>query len=338
MNELLAGKNILFLSPSFFNYEKRIAIKMEELGSKVRTYDERSVASALGRAFLKVNPGIFKIKSDKYYNRIIKENKRIEFDYILIIKCDMPSEGILKKFKLSFPNAKMCLYMWDSVDNIPGIKNKIKYFDYASSFDQDDCKAGLGLAFRPLFYTDEFVKKESDGSQDIYDVAFLGTIHSDRYRVLKEIEALVKKEGLRYYSFYYLQSKFIYYYYKLTKKSFRNTGMEDFSYGKKNHEQIVGLIEASKVIIDIQHPAQTGLTMRTFEMIGLQKKMITTNGDIVNYDFYRKENIYVIDRHKPVIDKEFLFTPYRRLPDEIYRKYTLKQWVFDVLGIGEGPE
>ena len=39
-------------------------------------------------------------------------------------------------------------------------------------------------------------------------------------------------------------------------------------------------------------------------MIGLKKKLITTNKDIVNYDFYNSNNIMVVDRANFQIDTE----------------------------------
>ena len=97
---------------------------------------------------------------------------------------------------------------------------------------------------------------------------------------------------------------------------------------KKNIE----IEDTSKVILDIQHPAQTGLTMRTIEMIGLKKKIITTNQDIVHYDFYRPENIQVIDRKNAIIDKTFFDKEYVEISRSIYEKYSIRNWVLEILG------
>ena len=40
------------------------------------------------------------------------------------------------------------------------------------------------------------------------------------------------------------------------------------------------------IILDIAHPHQKGLSFRPYEAMGLRKKLITTNKDITNYDFY----------------------------------------------------
>lgn len=115
----ISGKKILFFAPAFFGYENKIVKKMEEMGACVDMYDVRSVTSAKDRALLKISPKIFAKKSLVYYENIIHENRNKDYDYILIVKCDMTPECILKEFRELFPKAKLCLYLWDSIDNIP---------------------------------------------------------------------------------------------------------------------------------------------------------------------------------------------------------------------------
>ena len=226
----------------------------------------------------------------------------------------------------------MCLHIWDSIQNIPHILDKVKYFDYATSFDRVDCLKHSEFKFRPLFYADEFKSKET--SIDFtYDVSFCGTIHSDRYKILKPIKDQCDKLGLRYYGFHYLQSNFIYMVYKLTKREYRGTTVKDFDFHKKPSTEIASIVNMSKAVVDIQHPNQTGLTMRTIEILGMKKKFITTNKDIVNYDFYNAQNICVIDRGNPVLDEEFFNSDYTKISDDVYEKYSLECWVFEVLGL-----
>ena len=71
--------------------------------------------------------------------------------------------------------------------------------------------------------------------------------------------------------------------------------------------------------------------MRTIEILGLKRKFITTNKDIVNYDFYNPNNIMVIDREQPQIDFNFFDLPYEELDDNLYNKYSLKNWILEVL-------
>ncbi|WP_253293615.1 sugar transferase [Kineothrix sp. MSJ-39] len=326
----IVGKKILFFAPAFFDYENKISKKMKDMGAYVDMYDVRSVTSARDRALLKVFPKIFSPKSLEYYERIISENKEKDYDYILIVKCDMTPESILKKFRDIFPNAKLCLYLWDSIDNIPGVVNKFMYFDTLHSFDPRDCKKYSELKFRPLFYADEFCKEMTTENYK-YDVCFAGTIHSDRYAIIRDVRKIVAEKGLKSYWFCFLQSKFIYYFYKISKKEFIDTNIKDFNFQKIDSKEIADIVDDSRIILDIQHPKQTGLTMRTIEMLGMKKKLITTNDTVKDYDFYNPNNISVVDRKNVKIDDEFLTTSYEVLSDDIYKKYALQSWILEVL-------
>lgn len=324
------GKKILFFSPAFFRYESMIADKMREMGAEVDMYDVRSVTSAMDRALLKISPAIFKRRSQKYYEDIIEENKNKSYDYILIVKCDMTPVSILEKFRTVFPEAKLCLNLWDSVENIPGVTEKFKYFDTLHSFDFNDCEKYPVLKFRPLFFGDQFRKEEHEGNYK-YDICFCGTIHSDRYAVIKQVQKIAKEKGLKCFWFLYLQSKFIYIFYKATKKEFRGVEESTFSYDKMSAAEIAKVVDESRIILDVQHPKQTGLTMRTIEMIGMNKKLITTNESIRRYDFFYADNVAVVDRNEVRIPEGFINAPYHALPKEIYERYSLKSWILEVL-------
>ena len=326
----IQGKRILFFSPAFFRYENMIADKMREMGAEVDMYDVRSVTSALDRALLKISPAIFKRHSQKYYEDIIEQNINKDYDYILIVKCDMTPSSILEKFREVYPNAKLCLYLWDSVENIPGVTKKFKYFDTLHSFDLNDCERYPILKFRPLFFGDQFRKEGHEGDYK-YDVSFCGTIHSDRYAVIKQVQRIAEERDLKCYWFLYLQSKFIYKFYKATKKEFRGADESTFSFDKMSSAEIAKVVDESRIILDVQHPKQTGLTMRTIEMIGMNKKLITTNESIRRYDLFYEDNVAVVDRNDVRIPKGFLNTPYQSLPKEVYEKYSLKSWILEVL-------
>ncbi|MDK2810939.1 MAG: O-antigen biosynthesis protein WbqP [Clostridium butyricum] len=326
----IEGKKILFFAPAFFGYENKIKSKMIEMGAIVDMYDVRSVTSAKHKAILKLNPNIFNKKSVSYYEKIIEKNKSKNYDYILIIKCDMTPIVILNKLKKTFTNSKMCLYLWDSVENIPGITSKLQYFDSVYSFDLADCKQYSVLKFRPLFYSDEFQKNKITEMYK-YDLSFTGTIHSDRYKIIKQIRNIAEKNNLSCFWFCYLQSKFIYYFYKVTKREFRKTTLADFDFIKMSSEEIANIVNNSRVVLDFQHPNQTGLTMRTIEMIGMNKKLITTNSSIKEYDFYNPNNIKIIERNNVNFDLDFIYQQYEPIKKEVYDKYSLGSWILEVL-------
>ena len=90
---------------------------------------------------------------------------------------------------------------------------------------------------------------------------------------------------------------------------------------------MVDIVRKSKSIIDIHHPRQSGLTMRTLEILGAKRKLFTTNDDVKNYDFYDANNIYCFDRNNPNNKIEFLNKDNSGINDIVYKKYSLTQWI-----------
>ena len=67
------------------------------------------------------------------------------------------------------------------------------------------------------------------------------------------------------------------------------------------------------------------------EALGAKKKLITTNEDIVNYDFYCPENIYLYNG-KFDLDNIFFKSKYKRIDNVIYERYSLRNWLKEVIG------
>ena len=74
--------------------------------------------------------------------------------------------------------------------------------------------------------------------------------------------------------------------------------------------------------------------MRTIEMLGMSKKVITTNALITQYDFYNPNNFFIIDRENPVLNTDFLDAPYEPLPPEIQAKYSLDAFLKEIFEFG----
>lgn len=329
---ILNEKRILFFCQFFFDYEKKIVKKMQDLGAEVVLYDEMSVKTSYERALLKVSSSFFNKKTEKYYAEILRQVRNKSFDYVLFIDCEMPTHKVLKAYRSAFKGAKFCLHLWDSLSNLKGVSGKFRFFDFISTFDRND-SIDNNIVFRPLFFSDEYRAIENKKNKSYaYTVSFIGTVHSDRYKIIKRLQESI--DG--FYLYGYLQGKFIYYYYKIVKPEYRGIKISSFNYKKLSSKAIARIVSDSKAILDIQHPNQTGLTMRTLEMVGMRKKIITTNEDIKNYDFYNPNNICVINRENPVVSKEFLEKDYEELPNSIYEYYSIEKWIVDVLGVQNG--
>lgn len=327
------GKTILFISPSFFGYEKYIAERMEELGAKVFFFDDRPSNSFWGKGLLRAHKKLYAAKIWMYYRPIEKKIEAIPYiDIIFLLSPEGFPLPLLEKTIAANPNVKVLLYMWDSVQNKIGTKKYLPYCHRIFTFDPNDRKYDKRIEFCSLFYLNEYSSLNSDNYD--YELSFIGTAHSDRYLLASKLKGQVEKTGGRIFYYFYLQSRKLFVYYKLTNPHFRKTKANDFQYRSLSKEETMKIIEKSKIVLDIQHPKQTGLTMRTLEVLGSKRKLITTNKEVSKYDFYNSNNILIVDRDAPVIPDDFLRTPYLQIDDNIYKRYSLDGWlnkIFDKL-------
>lgn len=329
MQQTLKDKRILVFTPAFFNFEGRIQQKLRELGADFDYFDERSVTSAFGRGLLRYFPKVFTGRTKRYYRRIIEKCADRDYDFVLIVRCDMPSLATLHELREAFPRAVFCLHLWDSLRNIKHIETKLAFFERITSFDPEDCRTHPSFIFRPNFYFDEYLEPQEPCEKE-YDISFCGTVHSDRYSIIKQVKTICEQRGLRFHGFFYLQRWFVFYVFKLTNPLFKTAKKSDFSYEKMSSADIREIERRSTAVLDIQHPSQTGLTLRPFETMCIGKKIITTCGNIVDYDFYNPSNILVIDREAVDIPEEFLNTRYVPVNREILERYSLERWLLDI--------
>lgn len=323
------GKKILLFAPSFFSYDLEIKKKLESLGATVVLCDDRPSNNSLVKGIIRVNRKLITPIIDRYFDQIIATNKAVDFDYVFFVKGESASVKSVGKLKMHFPNAKFILYLWDSISNNDNT-DIYSLFDKVLSFDKDDCKSQPDFVFRPLFYLDQFKEISREKKTDYkYLSSFVGTVHSDRYFVVKDIINAFQQNERKSKTILFLPSKLLFWFRKLTESLFRTVPYSDICFTSVSFAEVSQIFIDSMIVIDIQHPKQMGLTMRTIETLGADKKLITTNSDIKNYDFYNENNILIVERDKVIVPSAFLESSYVAVEQSIYNKYSIDGWIFD---------
>ncbi|MEX9295879.1 hypothetical protein AB7Z57_14990 [Providencia alcalifaciens] len=318
----LKNKNIYLISPRFFNYENDIIQEIKKFGANVKYYDERPFQSILGKALLRFNirPLIQK-RINSYFERNIIKNAH-NIDYLLIINPESIPSYVLSQLKKINKNIRIIIYMWDSFANKKSAIKLIPYSDRFFTFDPNDAKK-YSLELLPLFFTSEYSNINTVNNFQ-FDACFIGTAHSQRFDIAKKITLGLDKS----YLFFYTPSIFVFFYKKIILRELKGLTISNISTKKMSKESIIDIINHSKSIIDISHPSQVGLTMRTFETIGAKRKLITTNSEIEKYDFYHKNNIFCLSEGTTQDElNEFLSLPYVDTLEHLYEKYKLSNWV-----------
>ena len=286
-------KSILFISPAFFGYELSIKNALIENGFDVDFFDERTSNNSVLKAVFRVQKKLLNITILKYYQQILENIELKKYDYFFLIKGEVVPEWFIVAFKKLNPEAKLIYYTYDSFNNNNSNSVYIlKHFNACYSFDFEDVKANPGLKLKHLFYTNEFRNNATVSADKMYTISFVGTLHSNRYHTIKSLLDRFDHTFL----FFYLPARWLFVLNKLTKKGYKNLKWSEISFDKLSKQQVADIFKSSKSVLDIQRYGQSGLTMRTFEVLASGSVLITTNPYIKLADFYTQETIIVLDK------------------------------------------
>ncbi|WP_157766478.1 lipopolysaccharide biosynthesis protein [Pedobacter ginsengisoli] len=325
----LADKKVLLFAPNFFGYELEISNKLKKMGAEVDYFDERPKNNFVTKASIRINKNLLRRKILSYYGTIFKKTERKRYDYVFVINIEAMLPSLLKTLKQQQSSAIFVLYMWDSLQNKKYTLDYLPFFDRIYSFDKTDADAIPGVNFRPLFYIDSYAEIKTNIPIK-NALCFIGTVHSDRYQLISEIRKQLAQLSLNTYFFMFFSSPILFFYKKMVDIKFYNARFKEFSFRSFSQHKTIQCIGESFAVLDIQHPSQTGLTIRTIEALGANKKLITTNVHIKEYDFYNPHNICVVNRDRPVIPKSFFETQYCPPEHALKCKYSLEGWLTEL--------
>jgi hypothetical protein len=262
--------------------------------------------------FLKL---IFKknLKFQYYGQQIISvlENKNEKQDLILTIKADFIDEKSLESLK-NYTNKSVAFFN-DSIARYPDTKRILHCFDEVYSFEKTDCKK-YDLKFKTNYIYDSVM--EGNDELSFENQLFNISSRDQRTKNIIRIAKSLYKLKINYNIIIFDEKRRIpgNDYVKVIRKPISLINVKK-------------MVAASKTVLDIHRKNQDGLTFRVFESLGTQKKLVTTNADIKNYDFYNPNNILIIDAKNPIFPKLFFETDYEKVPEKIQEKYKVENWV-----------
>ena len=320
-------KNILFISVDFFEYTLQIKNILLNKGYKVDFFDERPSNNIFTKGLIRLKSSFINFFINQYYKKIDKQIANNNYDILLVIKGECITRKFLLNFKINNPNAELIFYTWDSFTNNSNQFNILDLFDRSYTFDPDDSKK-YNINFRPLFFLDNFKDLANKKKYSYrYDFLFIGSAHSDRYIICEKLIEFISVLGLKSYTYYYLQDKLVFYFKRLFDPTFMYFNVSKINFKNLSMNSILNLYKDANVILDIHHPSQNGLTIRTFETLGAKKKIITTNEQIKKYIFYNSNNILIIDRKSPKIDINFFKQNFQDCDKDLYYAMSLDGWI-----------
>ena len=306
------AKNILIIAPYAFGYTKHIndalntykgvkseikyldrpEFKYENLAHKIQNFVLKCFGKNLKKSFV----------FDRIKNDVSQMGHQ---DIIFIIRPDILDDATLNFLKEK--SHQFIAYYYDSTRRFARKSQIISLFDTVYSYDRLDVN-DFDLQFLTNYIFEESSIKN-------HDYLFFNISTNDyRLPLLESLAAYLKKHQWTYKMLVYNGSQMA------------SENVEVIT-TQKSIKEVSELIKKAKIIVEIQRTEQVGLSFRIFEALGHDKKLITTNSDIVNYDFYNPQNILVVDEHNIQIPDEFVNSPYVKIADSILSKYKIEKWV-----------
>lgn len=300
MDKNYTSKRIMFIAPDFYHYRSEIKLALEEKGYIVDDFSEQPAGK-----FYRLCKNLFKSKFEKMKIKHLRLMQAYaaahDYSHLFIIRGEIITPSFLDFFSENNINATKVLYEWDSIKNCNYL-SIIKYFNNVYTFDRNDAEK-YDLSYQPLF----FVPNKNNSApicqtEKSIDLLFVGSLHGDRLDILTKLINQYNS-ALNLY-FYLYVPVLVYFKILLLKGTYIPWSRVQFK--PLNYSNVVELTLNSKAVLDLSSPGQDGITMRTFEVLSTNTKLITSNLSILEESFYRKNMIELFDKSLCRLDLEFI--------------------------------
>ena len=239
-----------------------------------------------------------------------KKNIR-QYD-LFIIESRKTFEYLISYINKVCPGKRIVVWYWNEVTpremNPTYIREKYKCETW--TFDKKDSEK-YNMFYNNTYFFDSIKLEESDTK---YDVFYIGIDREGRIKIINKLKKIFSNKKINY-SF------------NLTKSPIKKAD-KNFIYSNYiPYEKTLDLINKSNTILDLTKKSQYGLTLRPVEALFFQKKLITDNKNIKEYDFYNKDNIFILGEDNIENINKFLGTEYKQISPKIKEKYTFEKWI-----------
>lgn len=185
----------------------------------------------------------------------------------------------LEKCKQMNPNLKIILYMINSIEAQSPILIKVRpklnlfNWDEIYTFDKNDAQKYGYKYIGFCYYSKHHITIRSKTLNDAY---FVGGLKGGRDETIYDVcNYLVSKGVLCLFDLMPFGD--------VPPVELKGA---HFYHGWKPYEEILEKVESSNCIIEICQKGQSGATLRYFEAVTMNKKLLTNNKNIVNFPFY----------------------------------------------------
>lgn len=199
------------------------------------------------------------------------------------------------------PSMRIIYWYWNPVNakSLPQLTKNSKIECW--SFDKYDC-AKYNMKQNIQYYYDQ-TQDDLHKAEILYDVYFVGH-DKGRSEKLHEIHEYIDAIGLNV-----------------------KIDLVDDSSPNVPYAEVQKRIRKCRAILEVLQDGQVGCTLRALEALFYRKKLITTNFNIVNEDFYNSDNIFIYGKDDLNRLPQFISGVYNLESDKYREQHTIDAWI-----------
>ena len=216
-------------------------------------------------------------------------------------------------------NSKVILYFRNKLShsNFKGKADELKQLPLEIwSYNIHDCEK-YGFRYNSQVINRELFDLQTDGEPK-YSACFVGS-NKGRDETLSHIQELLQRSS-SFGTYFYMPGD--------TKHEWNRCTTGAFL----PYAEYLKIASESLSIIDLVSSENKGLTFRPLEALFLGKKLITNYEEIIRYDFYRPQNIFILGKDSERDLSDFLSSTCIPVEKSIIDSYTTDFWIRRFIG------
>lgn len=278
---------------------------------KIETMNIFSSNSRTNRIIRNLKGNIVKYSINK---KLFEDDFFESYDTLIFFECVVKNE-IIKYIRKQSANIRIIIYFRNQFDYSKKRNLSLKILKKLNcefwSYNMQDCKK-YNFKYNSQFWNSIYMNDININRHSNYIFSFLGRLKGRE----KELEFLNK---------YAIENKKKTFFYLVPKSNYSFDKNVDNKY--MDYLDYLKIISESDCVIDLVSSKNYGLTLRPLEACFMKKKLITNYSEIKNYDFYNKNNIFILGEDKIEDLNLFLSLPFYE-SEEIFN-YDFSSWILN---------
>lgn len=253
-----------------------------------------------------------------------------KYDVVIIYECIYPLK-VIKKIRERNKQCKIIYWCSNIIDSnkdycflpnkknvleLLSVKNREKFNYYICTFDENDA-----LKYN-LLKNNQFIPYyETIITDNCYDLSFIGTCKG-RDSLLSKIANICDENNLNYN-------------FAFVGKDVIQDERIKILHHKLSYKEFLTEELSAKAVLEVVQEGQVGITWRTLEALIYNRKLITNNKNIIEYDFYNSSNIFIIGVDDINKLSQFINSNSIQINNSIIEKYKLNSWAKKMIKLGD---